>query len=199
MSDKRNREFLNQLLEAALPRHSRVEPRPGLEERVVARLREQPRSVIDFPFVRWSVVALSVVALAVGGFLSLQRSSKPSPRDLAVGPQPSVASLAGTAGAPSAHPSAEKAVPAPLVRRPRSSSPPPRRAALPVPRRQRFPTRTGISEQERLMLVYVAETPLGARQSRPSSPPPERTFRIEPILIEPVVFEEIRIASLEFQ
>lgn len=199
MNDLRQRDFLDELLDEALPRRSQVEPRPGLEERVVARLREQPRSVVDFPFVRWSALSLAVLSLALAGFLYFQRPSVPLRQEVVVAPEPPAGSTADMAMASSAEPRAPTAAAAPRVENRGPSSRLPRRAAPPAPRRQHFPTPTGISEQERLLLAYVAQTPPENLRVGPSFPASlDVALRIEAIQIQPVVLEAIRVEPLEF-
>lgn len=164
-----DRDLLDDVLDRALAAHGRAEPRPGLELRVLAALRSRP------PLPWWKAflssrpawAALGVFA-AAGGLAAFLLVGTPRPGEIE---KPQVAAVSeptapvrtiGTTPAPT------PAVPA--VTEP-DTVPPPRRpttrlASAPrVPRRASFPERHPLSEQEQLLLRYVATTP--AEESEP--------------------------------
>ncbi len=76
MADRKQDE-LDRMLDAALAKYAAVEPRTGLEDRILANLRAERTRVPDRAWWRWSVAgalaAVVVVALALAW-----RSGKPS-------------------------------------------------------------------------------------------------------------------------
>ena len=156
-----DRDLLDDVLDRALALQGRAEPRPGLELRVLASLRSRP------PLPRWRALLSSRPAWvaagilgAAGGLAALFLLDTPRPGK---GANPPLAAVPGpTAPARTVSTTAPPAVPAVAETR---NSPSPRRpatrlASAPrVPRRASFPERLPLSEQELLLLRYVATTP----------------------------------------
>jgi hypothetical protein len=163
MTDERDR--LDTLLDEALDEYGRSEPRPGLENRVLASLRARP------PLPWWIVLAgrparlalataLGLAALAVTALLvtrigtgtgsETRAASIPTPMLSTPGRPLSAPSGTGRAAAtisPARAPAEAAALPAP---RPARRGP---------PRHQSFPAASPLGEQERLLLRYVSEAP----------------------------------------
>jgi hypothetical protein len=77
MADKRQDE-LDRMLNTALAKYAAAEPRPGLEDRVLAHLRAEPTRMPAHAWWRWSVAAaLAVVIVAVALAWRFGRSSLP--------------------------------------------------------------------------------------------------------------------------
>jgi len=151
-----NQDNLDCELDAALARYAAVEPRPGLEERVLANLRSAPASEAPgHNWWRWSVVAAVaagiVVAIAMAG-----RSGRPS--------NPTVAKHSSTAEEPAkpstrfvsneqendTHPRSVQ------VRQKRPRSHPPIVAAV-APKLDQFPSPQPLNEQEQILADYVRQ------------------------------------------
>lgn len=152
--EERERMVDRVLNEALAPQE--MEPRAGLEQRILANLRAQPESR---PWGRWvwaAAVVAVLIALAVG--LRLMDLTPPA--------KPPVA-----ARQPSPAP-APKNVPAPAMRahvRPRRGSPSTPVIAASVtppgpPRQDVFPSPEPLSEQERLFYQFVRQSPREAVQ-----------------------------------
>ncbi len=156
-----DRDLIDDILDRALAAHGRAEPRPGLEGRVLAALRSRP----PLPWWRtalasrpaWAAVAVLATAGGIAAFLLV---GTPRSRELE---QPRLASVSEpTAPARTIGTTPPPAVPAVIEPH---TAPPPRRpttrfASAPrVPRRTSFPERLPLSEQEELLLRYVATTP----------------------------------------
>lgn len=163
------REDVDLLVEKALERWSRVEPDPGLEDRVLARLREEGARAtpsashrhVRIPVtISVSLAAAALVVLSAAALLRLRTSpatpdARPAASPVAVARAAEPLPTPSVAVPPPDTPAA--AVPAAA---PPPGSAPERRPARPSPRRERFPAPTPLSEQGRLLLAYVESTPL---------------------------------------
>lgn len=145
---------LDRELDTALAKLTAVEPRKGLEERILANLRlEQERAAHSWW--RWpAVAALTVMVVAV--FIAL-RSEKPSHNIAAHTPATTLANqnsgthLANNSGSASIQPhevSGRRIKPRVSTRL---------AAVLSAPKLDQFPSPQPLSEQERMLTEYVAE------------------------------------------
>lgn len=155
-----DRDLVDDVLDRALAAHGRAEPRPGLEGRVLAALRSRP------PLPWWRTLFASRPAWATVGVLAATAGLAAlflldSPRPGAT-PNPPFAAVPGPAAparAAETPPPAAQAI-AELPAAPPPPSPATRIASAPrVPRRASFPEHSPLSEQEQLLLRYVATTP----------------------------------------
>jgi len=156
MNREEHERMVDRVLNEALAPQE-IEPRAGLEQRILANLRAQPE---PRPWWRWpwvpAVVAV-VIALAVG--LRMTDLTPPVKPPVVVERQPSIAP-------------APKIAPAPAVRahvRPRLGSPATLVIAASVtppepPRQDVFPSPEPLSEQERLFYQFVRQSPREAVQ-----------------------------------
>ena len=162
---------LDSELDAALAKYSAVEPRAGLEERVLANLRAERARVTNYSWWRWSVAgaltAVVLAALVVGWRLGKspvmvnhRSTSRPGASQL----QTNVAANGGVKQLP---PTGR--VPKPAVRRPR-----PTVVAAVNPKLDQFPSPQPLTEQEKILASYVAR------------------FRAQAVLIARVANEEIQ-------
>jgi hypothetical protein len=172
MSDQNDERKLDDLLDSALASYSSVEPRPGLEGRILARIHD----AAEQPQVRWwntrwfwagSAIAALVVVIAM---LAMRQGTIAPPEKMIVQtpptrsrpqPQPAVQNvgqekIAKHMTAPQRHLAVLKNASLPLQQRP-----------------QIFPTPTPLSEQERMLLSYYVRTPREEliAQSHPEEPP----------------------------
>ncbi len=138
--------LVNRLLDEALSPQP-VAPRPGLEERILARLQVQPA---PRPWWQWAWVPVAAaVIVAIGLYLTHR-------------PQPMAPPVARTT--PSVTPaSAPKPAPAPRVAqkpRPRSvMRAPVAVAAKPLARQEVFPSPTPVTQEEKLLLALRSRHP----------------------------------------
>jgi hypothetical protein len=147
-------------LDAALAKYAAVEPRAGLEERILANLRVEGTRVPNRAWWRWSVIAAVVAGLVVALALAL-RSSKPS--------DPAIASHSSTTTQGTKEPATKAASnggsnevrpPAPNApRRIAAHRTDPAVVASAAPKLDRFPSPRPLSEQEKLLENYVAKYP----------------------------------------
>lgn len=152
MTEQDQQRQLDELLDSLLATYSDVEPRPGMETRLRAVLRTESQATNTshpWPW-RWWMVGAGAAALAAvvfAAYLSLVPAIPEPPRIQA-------------AGAPS------------LLKMPVFSAPPKRISHEPVQRQSEqapvsvagvrqevFPARTQLSDQERLLMRYLAGTP----------------------------------------
>lgn len=174
MADQNDERKLDELLDSALSEYSAVEPRPGLEVRLLAHVREAAEPQARWWNVRWFwtgavAAAIAVIVLSV---LFLRPERRPQrveirpnhPQTLQPQPQPNsevitakTATVPRGRRVPHAQPQQELA---------RSDRP-----AI-------FPTPSGLSEQEKLMLAYIAQTPKEEiiAQMRPPNAEEEEEF-----------------------
>lgn len=149
---------LESVLDAALGRYTAVEPRAGLEQRVLANLRAERIRVAEHAWWRWRWAGALATIVAVAVALAW-KSGKPSPPLVAnsasvtikspvtVGTH--VASVDGDAPRPHGH--SVRYTP----RRPLQAQ----SAAAAIPRLDVFPSPQPLSEQEKIMASYLAEYP----------------------------------------
>jgi hypothetical protein len=153
--ERRDRDQFDQLLDGALQQYGNVEPRVGLEGRVLANLKAQNRFV---PHRRWASVfaitaGICAVSLIVGVVATRHHSGKPIE---SVSRPPAVASSAST----------DLAMETSVREKPRTKSARPgteiaaeTATAKPSPRLSQFPSQRPLSEQEELLVRYVRESP----------------------------------------
>jgi hypothetical protein len=159
MSDpeKDKRMQIDDMLDSLLANYSSAEPRPGLETRILANLRDAEEKEAahgwwNFKWL-WAGVVAAAIIIAVVMISGRHRVEPPTHMIVKTGPavpQPEIQSHA-------------PAVRNETVRiRPRKSLAParPRNTALALNERPAvFPTPTPLSEQEKLLLSYLAGTP----------------------------------------
>ena len=187
--DRQMETRMDDMLDSLLANYSSAEPRPGLETRILANLRdaegrEAGRGWWSF---RWLWAGAAVAALIVGGLLVIGKGKRhvaPPTHTVVRTGQPAVQQRVNQ------QPSVKQpAVQEPLVQSsiPKIGATPAihHRHRTPAPRPQQnatlawsqrpavFPTPTPLSEQERLLLQYYRRTPREEviAQSHPDEPP----------------------------
>lgn len=182
MTELDHNQDLDKLLDSALAEYSSVEPRPGLETRILANVRAASKTA-SLPWKwRWlwagTAAALAILLMVL---FAGRRSVAPAPGDNVVQKKlPAEQPNPGT-GKSSPRRTPEVSGPAPsdqenrvAAQRKMRGRPHPETVALKLePRRAVFPTPAPLSEQEKLLLSYYAQTPREEliAQSRPEEPP----------------------------
>jgi hypothetical protein len=159
MTDTRHDE-LDRVLDAALAKYAAVDPRPGLEERVLANLGAEWQWVPNRAWWRWSALA-AVAAVAIVAIALAWRPGKPSHPEIAKHP-PTLPQGAREPGAQIVSNDGGNQVRSHDHRPVRKTIA--RRSPTPVvtagnPKLGEFPSPAPLSEQERLLRNYVAEYP----------------------------------------
>jgi hypothetical protein len=151
---------LDRDLDIVLAKYAAVEPRAGLEERILASLRVEGTRVPDRAWWRWSVIA-AVAAVVVVALALASRSGKPShpviashPSTTTQGTQEPATQAASNGGSKQVRP--------PEPNAPRKIAAPganPAVVASAAPKLDQFPSPQPLSEQEKLLENYVAKYP----------------------------------------
>lgn len=160
--ENEDRDDLDRALDAALAKYSSVEPRAGLDQRIMANLKAQPAVAPVRVWWRWGLaVALALLLFVFGLALRSGKASRP----LVVQKQPN---SAPAKDARKVDGSGSKTQPAPVLKQ-RTVEAVVRKTRRPdsgvstrlasVPRRQQFPSPQPLSEQEKLLASYVAQYP----------------------------------------
>lgn len=151
---KKDKEF-DALLDSALARYSTVTPRPGLETRILARVHEAASKKPAWRDRRWLLAAAGVAVAAIVLFASLSSFHEGTSRheQAAEKSRPQINDTA--APVTTAHVEPHRAAPERRFRR--TSSPESLRVS--EVRKQVFPAPEPLSEQERLLLRYLQDTP----------------------------------------
>jgi hypothetical protein len=160
MTDREKDNHLDELLDSALAQYSFEEPRPGLETRILARVREA-KATAAWPSRSWRWLwagAMAAVALVTFVVLAGRHSRLPVPGNKVVRvPQAPVP----------VRPPVQSSAPAIVTHVPKHGRKSPERAHAETTRLNReqrpsvFPTPAPLSEQEKLALVYAARAPKG--------------------------------------
>ncbi len=177
-------------MDAALRRTAQAEPRPGLEQRILAQLAAAENQPAQAPWWRFPMFrfALPVMAAALVLVLVLTLS-----RHATNAPAVNTAGTTAVQARPQSPPSttvSANASPAATVRsspqRTRRTQRKPQRGsmvvALSAPRLEQFPAPSPLSEQEQLLLRYLQRTPV---------------TEIAAVIAENRRFEEERLRELE--
>jgi hypothetical protein len=163
---------IDDMLDSLLANYSSAEPRPGLETRILANLQgaagnESPAGWWNF---KWIWAGMVTAAIIVAAVLISGRHRVEPPTHVIVKTSPSVPQPEIQPHAPIARQETAR-----IHRRKPSSAPTAQQsAALALSQRPAiFPTPTPLSEQEKLLLSYVAGTPREevVAQSHPDEPP----------------------------
>ena len=150
-------DHFDRVLDAALAKYAAVEPRAGLEERVLATLHAERNRAPDRAWRRWGL-ALAAMAVILAAATLAFRTRKPPPSVIAKTPS--------TTASPTKPP-------AQLANREETVVPhahSPRRKVIrhwaqqegvlaAVPKLDQFPSPRPLSEQERMLASYVANDP----------------------------------------
>lgn len=171
MADQEKDKQMDEMLDSLLASYSSVEPRPGMEMRILANLRDAERRESTAPGWNWKwlwagmavAAAIIVAVVLIGGQRravtpsTVVQTQQPAPA------QPEIQRSAPVTTGNAAHP-----------RSPRVGHVRPENVTLALNQRpQVFPTPTPLSEQEQLLLRYISGTPREevVAQSHPDESP----------------------------
>jgi hypothetical protein len=148
MEPKDKDRFIDEWLDAALKQRGAAEPRPGLENRVLAAVKAE-RERVDSQTWTWRPVWLSVAAILLIGIVTTL-SRAPGKK----GP----ASVESNVTVPAASKSPERgtATSTALLRKSRPGA---LRRASAIPRSEQFPSPQPLSEQEQILARYIERFP----------------------------------------
>ena len=154
---EKNYDELDHALDAALAKYAAIEPRAGLEGRILAKLRTASEPAPDRAWWRWGAMAAVAAALLVAVALGWRTGKPPDP---AVADHPSPASQAPQPGPQVVSNGHEDEV---QPRGPHHLQAATHHAQLSVvaavPRLEQFPSPLPLSEQEKILASYVSRFP----------------------------------------
>lgn len=189
MEDKKHEQFVDNLLDASLARRRSGEPRAGLEQRVLARLRaeHEPR-----PWFRWSwrlAAGLAAFAIVVATAHWARRTVLAPGTPTRSSGSPAMETSKAAALTSTLQPDTTKPAASHTARRimSRSMRHVASQRVMIEPRRSVFPSPVPLSEQERLLVTYAKLSP----------PPNSLTFHPGDQEIEEIQIEPLEIAPLK--
>jgi hypothetical protein len=157
--ESHDKDRLDEWLDGALQRYGALEPRAGLEDRILANLAVQERSARrrgwDWRFLNAGAAAASLVILLMIGWHMRQKGIVKPP---AKAPTVANKSPAGQQSATRSH-----AVAAAVSRQARKRPQPLNAGVRPEPKLDQFPSQRPLSEQEQLLAEYVTQFPNEAK------------------------------------
>lgn len=159
MADQEKDRQLDQLLDSALAQYSAVEPRPGLETRILARIADSRSAASTRAGVlRWlwtGAAAAALAAIILFSFFSRPATrSRQLPNTVRTQPQPQRVLPTSVAQVPH-----ERKQPRQTTGAAQRRSAAVRQAGAVGVRQKVFPTPVALSEQEALLLRYLSHTP----------------------------------------
>jgi len=160
-TEDRHAEELDRALDAALRNYALIEPRPGLEDRILANLHSEPEPRSHASWWQWGLVA--AIAALVIVVVSLAWSPKASHPQIANHPSPTIESPTKTPAKPEVRPDRSAESVPPRIK-------PVRRAAahdvVPVvassPKLDQFPSPQPLTAEELILVRYVSQFPQDA-------------------------------------
>jgi len=171
---KNNDRKLDEMLDAMLSAYSSVEPRPGLETRILANLKEQSAQRTSRWSLGWILIGGIATAAAVILLMTYFRRPQPLPVDQQMASRPSQKET----GTPKTR--QEASLPPAVTKRStrrrviqvaKAAQPPAEHLA--AVRQEVFPSRSPLSEQEKLLLRYLSRTPRQELIAQSHPDPPE--------------------------
>jgi hypothetical protein len=169
MAEREQEQKLDELLDSMLAAYSAAEPRPGLETRIVANLREQGgQDEARWWSRRWLWAGASMAAIAASVVLVILFSRATGPKPSApmqaarqqttpsqIAQSPTVVMGRAQGRTASGTVPGERAARRPRVRQTKASM----QNTHPAPWPAMFPTPLPLTQQERLMFAYIENTP----------------------------------------
>lgn len=206
MEGNERKRFLDDLLDASLAQYRSAQPRPGLENRILVRLRAEPETL---PWLPWAWrIGIGLAAAIVLALVSLAYRQRPRvPTSAAESPRPAPSAPASAAKQANHTLATRRIEPPRKARVARSSGPSnfnlgpssrsvseKRDSALPwpqEPRRDVFPSPAPLSEQERLLLSYVRQYPGEALSAFPKDGEPLAILEVPDLKTAPLEAKEL--------
>lgn len=161
------RDGLDDLLDDALATYASQNPGPGIEQRVLHRIRTDG-AWSWLPPLGWALPLIAMGLVLAGIVIWNDRVSAPVPSRVAIAAMGSIRKGAS-----------------PLRRQPRSQRP----AAL--PKQREFPIRAGLTHQERSLLAFVRSAPDEALRTFGEMP----SIKIETIEISQITVEPLQVSD----
>lgn len=152
---------LDRVLDAVLAKYAAVEPRPGLDDRVLAHLRVAPPPPNQPAWLQWGLAA-AVAAIAVIAVFTWRFSQAPHPR-IAERPKVAIQWPLSHATTSAPHAGGEVATAKHASRRKLAARHAPASTAVAPPKLDQFPSPQPLSTEEIALAQYVKHFPQEAR------------------------------------
>jgi hypothetical protein len=197
MDDRDRNQFVDELLDATLARYRGAEPRLGLEERVLTRLRseQQPQPWLGWTWRLAAGVVVFAIVLATAHWARRMVFAPGTPARIS-GSSPTEPSKSATS-ASILQPDATKPVASHTARRIKSRSM--RQVALrrvmAEPRQDIFPSPAPLSKEERLLLSYMKLGPPPASMGLHKGSEEIEEIQIPPLEIAPLKSESVQLEN----
>jgi len=177
MAEQDSEKRLDQLLDSLLATYSDVQPRPGLETRILAHVRAQmpqPSRPWGIAWI-WAGAVITTLVLAAVLLVNYFKQTVPPPSSLANHSKPVIAPVQKVP--------VSQQQPVKAARHRSKLSEPPVAAIVADVRQEVFPAPAPLSEQERFLLGYLAGTPQQEviAQSRPERPVVDENSEGQPV------------------
>lgn len=177
-------EPFDRLLDEALKSYAAVEPRPGLEQRVVANLRSAAAPV-HHGWLRWAAVAAACLAVALAALLAYRPSVQPRVVTRAPQTQATLPAVKPVVRELSAKP-------------PRTLRPRPRVVIAGKVAPAQAPILAGpLSSEELALLAFVRESPRTAAAVAKQQSEPDQPATVPQIQVSALVVQPVEVAPLE--
>jgi hypothetical protein len=154
---------LDDELDAALAKFASAEPRPNLENRILANLRAEQKRAPEQAWWRWPVLIPAASVVIVLALSLVWKSEKTKPALTAHHPSMTVQSSKPTGtnlAANNNDTSDQSQLATPATKRSaRHSAPHPQAVVASVPRLSQFPSPRPLSDEEKLLVHYVHDFP----------------------------------------
>jgi hypothetical protein len=152
----RDRDPLDCEIDAALGKLAAIEPRSGIEQRILANLRAEQKQASLRPWWRWPALSAISVAVIVAALLLASKFAQPAP-NLAAHHVPTVTlPTAGKTTSRAGNLDGATLAATTFRKRPRAAHHRENENAS-APKLDVFPSPQPLSEQERILLAYVAQ------------------------------------------
>ncbi len=186
MHDDKPDQFVDELLDASLKRYGGEGPRAGLEMRVLAGVRSRQGAARRRRLV-WALAACAGMLAAIVLVLHSARAPNRRPVASASGAHRAPLEAAKTAASPGG---ADSRILSPrLVHGPREKPRTPKPGVRATKRPEQFPTPMPLTEQEKLLLTYFANTTkpdLLAQTNKTDGAAEISNIKVAPLEIEPL-------------
>jgi hypothetical protein len=182
MDDDKPDQFVDELLDAALKRYGGEGPRAGLEMRVLAGVRSRQGAARRRRLV-WALAACAGMLAAIVLVLHFARAPRREPVISASAPRQAAKTAASPGSADSLSGSPR------LVQGPREKPRTPKPGVRDTKRPEQFPTPMPLTEQEKLLLTYFANTTkpdLLAETNKADGAAEISNIKVAPLEIEPL-------------
>lgn len=151
----RTKDESDRALDAALAKYTSVEPRAGLEERILAHLRSADAPTIVHPWWNWRIAAVLAATLLIAASVLSRWNKASQPPIVLQRPQVKEAPIAPQVANRENSPASQKKLPRRRGMRTQTQQ----EIIAAAPKLDVFPSPLPLSEQEKILSLYVEKYP----------------------------------------